>query len=123
MFEINLSLKINRQAFIDSVERASLLVDEKMRTPLHFMFSGNVLEIFCSTQYGKVNDTVRINLEGEEMEIGFNNRYILDALRACKDEEINLTMFSPLMAMIITPVNKNENSDYLYIVLPRRLKD
>ena len=116
-------VKINRQAFIESVERASLLIDEKMKTPLVFMFSDNVLEIFCSTQYGKVNDTVKVELEGENIEIGFNNRFVLDALRACKDEEVRLTLFSPLMAMIITPAEKKEENDFLYLVLPRRLKD
>lgn len=116
-------VKINRTAFIESVERASLIIDEKMRTPLHFLFTKGNLEIFCSTQYGKVNDNVRIELEGDDIEIGFNNRYVLDALRACKDEEINLTLFTPLMSMIITPVEKSDDNDYLYLVLPLRLKD
>lgn len=116
-------VKINRRDFIECVERASLLVDEKMKTPLRCRFSGGLLNIRCSTQYGKVNDNINIELTGQDIEIGFNNRYLLDALRASKDEFIILTMFSPLMSMTITPVEEKEDSKYLFLVLPMRLKD
>lgn len=116
-------VKINRLAFIESVERASLLIDEKMRTPLRCKFSGGQLDISCSTQYGRVNDNIKVEMTGDDIEIGFNNKYLLDALRACRDDEITLTMFSPLMSMIITPVKESESGRYVYLVLPRRLND
>ncbi|NLN54994.1 MAG: DNA polymerase III subunit beta [Clostridiales bacterium] len=114
------SVKINRLAFIESVERASLIVDEKMRTALRFKFSGQMLNISCETQYGRVNENIGIELTGDDIEIGFNNRYILDALRASRDDEVMLTMSSPLMSMTITPVKDEENSSYVYLVLPMR---
>jgi len=116
-------VKIDRVAFLESVERASLLVDEKLRTPLRFKFSGDTLTIHCSTQIGKINDVVRAEIKGEDIEIGFNNKYILDALRAARDEYIELTMVSPHMGMVIRPAEKKEDTDYLYLVLPLRLKD
>ncbi|MBP5755932.1 MAG: DNA polymerase III subunit beta [Clostridia bacterium] len=114
---------IDRQAFLESVERASLLVDEKLRTPLRFKFEGDNLIIHCSTQIGKINDVVKIEHTGDDMEIGFNNKYILDALRACRDEKIQLIMTSPHMGMVIRPAEPKEDSDYTYLVLPLRLKD
>ena len=114
---------IDRQAFLESVERASLLVDEKLRTPLRFKFEGDNLIIHCSTQIGKINDVVKIEHTGDDMEIGFNNKYILDALRACRDDKIQLILTSPHMGMVIRPAEPKEDSDYTYLVLPLRLKD
>ena len=116
-------VKLNTSDFINSASRASLLVDEKLKTPLKCNFNGNILDISCSTQYGKVNDNIKIEKEGEDIEIGFNSRYLLDALHSCHDEFINIAMSTPLMSMVITPVKKKENSSYTYLVLPCRLKD
>ena len=114
---------LDRHSFIESAERASLLVDEKLRTPLRCKFTDNSLNISCSTQYGSVNDNIKIKKEGDDIEIGFNNRYLLDALRACKDDKIVASMSTPLMSMIIEPAEKDENSSYTYLVLPVKLKD
>ncbi len=114
---------VDRAAFIESAERASLLVDEKLRTPLKCRFEDNSLNISCNTQYGTVNDNIKIRKEGDDIEIGFNNRFLLDALRACKDDEIVISMSTPLMSMIIEPAEKDENSSYTYLVLPVKLKD
>ncbi len=116
-------VKINRLAFIESVERASLLIDEKLKTALRCKFTGSVLNISCSTQYGRVNDNISAEIEGDDIEIGFNNRYLLDALRACRDDEVRLSMSSPLMSMTITAIKEEENGKYLFLVLPMRFKD
>ncbi len=116
-------VKLNRKAFEDSISRASLLVDEKLKTPLRCRFEGDTLHITCSTQYGKVNDSLPIEKDGEDLEIGFNNRFLLDALRACKDEELSVSLTSNSIGMIIEPANKADTGSYLYLVLPVKLKD
>jgi len=116
-------VKMNTADFIESASRASLLVDEKLKTPLKCNFTGNILDISCSTQYGKVNDNIKVEKSGEDIEIGFNGRYLLEALHACHDEYLNVEMSTPLMSMVITPSKKKENSSYTYLVLPCRLKD
>ncbi len=116
-------VKIRTEDFIDSASRASLLVDEKLKTPLKCNFTDNILDISCSTQYGRVNDNIKIEKSGEDIGIGFNGRYLLDALHACSDEYINVEMSTPLMSMVIKPAVKKENSNYTYLVLPCRLKD
>lgn len=115
--------EIDRLAFIESAERASLLVDEKLRTPLRCRFEGGNLNISCNTQYGSVNDNLRIIKQGDDIEIGFNNRYLLDALRAATDDKIKVSMSTPLMSMIVEPAEKKEESSYTYLVLPCKLKD
>ncbi len=115
--------KVDTGFFIESVERASLLIDDKMITPIRCNFKGNILNISCSTQYGKVNDNIHISKDGDDIEIGFNNRYLLDALRACKDDLIVAALSSPLMSMVITPAVAKEGSRYLYLVLPMRINN
>ena len=100
-----------------------MLVDEKLRTPLKCRFEDEKLNISCNTQYGSVNDNIKIEKRGDDIEIGFNNKFLLDALRACRDEKIMVSMSTPLMSMIIEPAEKDENSNYAYLVLPMKLKD
>ena len=80
------------------------------------------MNIKCSTQFGKVNDNIRAKITGEEITIGFNNRFLLDTLRACRDEEVTLGLTKPLMPMTVTSVKPTDASSYLYLVLPMRIK-
>ncbi len=114
-------VEVEKDAFIESVERASLLVDERLKTPLRFRFEDKMLHIYCSTQYGKVNDQVKIKKDGEDLEISFNNRYLLDALRACRDETVLASLTGPLTSMMLTPIG-HKDSSYTYLVLPCRVK-
>lgn len=116
-------VKLKRKDFVDSVERASLLVDEKMKTPLRCRFENNELHITCSTQFGKVDDHLRIEKQGDDLEIGFNNRFLLDALRACRDEDLSISLNTSTMAMMIQPTNPAETGSYLHLVLPRHLTE
>ena len=114
---------VDRLDFIECAERASLLVDEKLHTPLRCRFEDNNLNISCATQLGSADDNINIKKTGDDIEIGFNNKYLLEALRACKDEKIKVSMSSPLMSMIIEPEEPDENSGYTYLVLPVKLRD
>ena len=109
--------------FLSSVERASLLVDEKLKTPLRCNFNGNTLMISCSTQYGRVNDLIDTVKQGEDIEIGFNNKYLFEAIRACREDKIRAELSTPLMSMVIKPDKEREDGSFLYLVLPCRLKD
>lgn len=120
---MSIFVKLDRRAFEESVSRASLLVDEKLKTPLRCKFEGDILHVTCSTQYGKVNDHLRIEKEGSDLEIGFNNRYLLDALRACKDDELKISLGNSSLSMMIQPQNPSDTGTYLYLVLPVKLKD
>ena len=74
----------------------------------------------CQTNLGRVVDEFRAECEGEEVEIGFNNRYLLDALRNARTEQVKMEISGPLSPVKVLPA---EGNDFLYLVLPVRFKN
>lgn len=74
----------------------------------------------CQTSLGRVVDEFTARCEGDEVEIGFNNRYLLDALRNAKSEQVKIEMSGPLSPVKVLPV---EGEAFLYLVLPVRFKN
>ena len=107
--------------FIDTIERASLIITERLKNPLRILFdaSGKVT-VRCQTNLGKVVDEFAAQVEGDPVEIGFNNRYLLDALRNARCEKVELELSGPLSPVKILP---EEGSDFIYLVLPVRFKN
>lgn len=107
--------------FIDTIERASLIITERLKNPLRILFdaSGKVT-VRCQTNLGKVVDEFAAQVEGDPVEIGFNNRYLLDALRNARCEKVVLELNGPLSPVKILP---EEGSDFIYLVLPVRFKN
>jgi DNA polymerase-3 subunit beta len=110
---------VDVKKFEDSIERASLLIFEKNRNPVRVTIDDTSLHIDCVTQVGRVHDEMEIESNGGEIEIGFNNRYLLDALKACREDKVKLHFNSPLTPCVITPVSGEK---YLFLVLPVKLK-
>ena len=71
---------------------------------------------------GRVYDEISITGMDGELEIGFSCRYLLDALRACGTEKVRCELNTPFSCMVIKPAEKDENDDFLYLVLPVRMK-
>ena len=107
--------------FIDTIERASLIITERLKNPLRILFdaSGKVT-VRCQTNLGKVVDEFSAQVEGDSVEIGFNNRYLLDALRNARCEKVVLELSGPLSPVKILP---EEGEDFIYLVLPVRFKN
>ena len=107
--------------FIDTIERASLIITERLKIPLRILFdaSGKVT-VRCQTNLGKVVDEFSAQVEGDPVEIGFNNRYLLDALRNARCEKVVLELSGPLSPVKILP---EEGEDFIYLVLPVRFKN
>ena len=141
---------IDTKSFAESVERAALLTDDKQKTPVRLKFNKeevNIennenmgsLQITATTSLGKVFDECDIEIYGDELIIGFNQRYILDALKAIREEKILLKLESATKSLVILPYNgedkdntenadvsrtmDTENSKFLYLVLPVRMRD
>lgn len=74
----------------------------------------------CQTNLGRVVDEFSAACEGDEVEIGFNNRYLLDALRNAHTEQVRMEISGPLSPVKVLPV---EGNDFLYLVLPVRFKN
>ncbi len=105
--------------FINVVERASLIITERIKNPLKITFDNNIITVRCTTSLGKVVDELSCEMEGESLEIGFNNRYLLDALRHCGSDKVEFYMNGAYTAVKIVPIN---NENLFYLVLPVRFR-
>lgn len=105
---------------IESVERVSLLITDRIKSPIRCIFSENEVKLLCTTAMGRASDQLAVSMEGESVEIGFNNRYLLDALRNTECDEVKVGLSGPLSPMTICP---KEGESFLFLVLPVRLKN
>lgn len=103
-----------------SIERVGLIVSEKYKSPVRCVFSQHELQLRTNTTIGVAEDRCAIAGDGKELEIGFNVRYLADALRVIPGEEVMLELTNNLSPIVMTPVD--EKYDYAYMVLPVRIK-
>ena len=104
-----------------SVERVGLIVSEKYKSPVRCIFGSQVLQMRTNTTIGAAEDRCAIAGDGKELEIGFNVRYLIDALRAIPCEEVTMELTNGLSPIVLTPVD--EKYDFAYMVLPVRIKN
>ena len=111
---------VNTRNLINSVERVSLLITDRLKSPVRCIFSEDgEIKISCVTSIGKANDELSAQITGPEVEIGFNNRYLLDALRNADTDEVKVQLTGPVSPMKIVPT---QGDSFLFLVLPVRLK-
>lgn len=126
--ETKIDAVVDRLAFISSLERASLVTEDKslgqVKSHVKFEFENEVLKVSSESLSGSVYDEVPIEKTGDDLTIGFNCRYFLDALKSADSEKIKISMISPLMSVVITSADEEkdeEKTDYLYMVCPVRM--
>ncbi len=106
-------------AFNKAIERVEPIIDEVSKNCVKFKFENQKIMIRCETVLGTVNDIVECDYYGEEIEIGFNYKYLHDATSRCEGERIMLKMNSPFNPLII---NSTDDDSYLFMVLPVRIQ-
>ena len=116
-----IKLVANVSDLASSVERVGLIVSEKYKSPVRCVFSHQELLMRTNTTIGAAEDRCSIAGDGKELEIGFNVRYLADALRVIPSEEVTLELTNGLSPIVLTPVD--EKYDYAYMVLPVRIKN
>ena len=104
-----------------SMERVGLIVSEKYKSPVRCVFGSQVLNMRTNTTIGAAEDRCAIAGDGKELEIGFNVRYLADALRVIPSEEVVLELTNGLSPIVMTPAE--DKYDYSYMVLPVRIKN
>ena len=104
-----------------SVERVGLIVSEKYKSPVRCVFSNQVLNMRTNTTIGAAEDRCAIAGDGKELEIGFNVRYLADALKVVPSEEVTLELTNGLSPIVLTPVD--DKVDFAYMILPVRIKN
>ena len=109
---------VRTRAFTESVERVSLLITDRLKSPIRCQFLENEVQLSCSTPIGAASDAFPVEFTGNTLEIGFNNRYLLDALHNVETDEIRVQLGGPLNPMKILP---KEGEAFLFLVLPVRL--
>ena len=109
----------NVSRLTDSIERVGLVISEKLKSPVRCKFGDNAAELRTVSTIGEAYDVCPIAGDGKDLEIGFNCKYLLDALRAVPDSECTLEMISGLSPIVLNPTEGNR---YSYMVLPVRLK-
>ena len=115
-----ISICAESKKLVSCIERVSLIVSEKLKSPLHCILKDGSIDLSTKTAIGQAHDCCDIEGDGTGLEIGFNNRYLLDALKAAHSEKVKLEFSSPITPCIIVPTEGEEN--FLFMVLPVRLK-
>lgn len=112
-------IKIATRELIGAIERASLLISDNIKSPLRMFFDEGLIKISCSTAIGKAYDEILCKQSGDNVEIGFNSRYMLDALKASEGDEVQLLISGSLSPIKLVPP---EGDSFVFLVLPVRLK-
>ncbi|MDR0405490.1 MAG: DNA polymerase III subunit beta [Clostridiales bacterium] len=118
--EFKTRIKADLKPLIEAVDRASVIItSEATKSPLTVKIADGVMQLRCETNAGKVDEVVPVEMRGDEIEIGFNNKYLLEALKAAEGDEAYLEFIGPVNPCLITPV---EGDSFKFIVLPVRLR-
>ena len=115
-----ISVVANTKELISSIDRVSVVISDKLKSPVRCLFQHDRVMLSAKTGNGEAKDICRIAGDGTDLEIGFNNRYLMEALRYAPAEEVRIELNTGVSPAIIVPTEGEEN--FLYMVLPVRLK-
>ena len=108
------------KSLIGSIDRVSVVISEKLKSPVRCLFEHDKVTLSAKTGNGEAKDVCRLSGDGDGLEIGFNNRYLMEALRYAPADTVKIELNTGISPAIIVPVDGEEN--FLYMVLPVRLK-
>lgn len=122
--EADTKVTINRRQFLEAIERVAIFsrdVSEKdKKVPVKVSIQMDSIEVSCVSVTGDAKEIVNSVVEGKNLDIGFNPRYLIEALRVIEDEEIQMEFSTNVSPLIIKPIAGNT---YIYMVLPVKIKD
>ena len=107
-------ITINKKEFLDSIDRANLLIKEGDKKPIIINITDGSLEVNVTSAIGSLNENIDINKEGKDIMIGFNPKFLIDALRVIDDETVNIYLVNPKAPCFI----KDKDETYIYLILP-----
>ena len=116
--EKNTSVIIDKNELLNSIERASLLAKEGKNNLVKFKIVNNLLSITSTSEEGAVKEEIIMEKEGKDIEIGFNSKYIIDAIKVIEDEQILMEFNTSTTPCLIKPL---EGKAYEYLILPVRI--
>ena len=107
-------IKINKKEFLDCIDRATLLVREGEKKPIIIEITDNSMELRIDSAMGSMNENIDIDKEGKDILIGFNPRFLIDALKVIDDETISIYLVNPKAPCFI----RDDEENYTYLILP-----
>ena len=113
------TVKVDRGEFMSAIDRVALIVSERNTSPVRMNFNDGSIDCLCVTPIGRAEDVCTCEGSGEGLQIGFNDRYLKDALKAAGTEELNVCLNSASSPCVITAADGSEN--FTYMILPVRL--
>ncbi|MBQ3259405.1 MAG: DNA polymerase III subunit beta [Clostridia bacterium] len=117
--ETSTTVRVKTRDLIDAVDRASLVINDRLKSPLICRFKDNEISVSCITALGSASDSILADMEGRQEEMGFNSRFLLDALRNAECDEVVIELSGAQSPMKVVPV---AGDSFLFLVLPVRLK-
>lgn len=110
---------INTRDAVSCIERAIPVVESNTKNPIRCLFDKDEMRVSTVSARGRVVDYTHANISGERVEIGFNSKYMLDALNAADTDEVKIELGGPVSPARIMPI---DGDGFLFLVLPMRLK-
>lgn len=107
-------VNINKKEFLDCIDRSTLLVKEGDKKPIIINITENELELKISSLLGSMNEHIAIEKDGKDIMIGFNPKFLMDALKVIDEEKVDIYLVNPKAPCVI----KNEDESYIYLILP-----
>ena len=107
-------VKVNKKELLSCIDRATLLTKEGDRKPIVINITDGGMELKIDSALGSMKEDIDIEKQGRDLMIGFNPKFLIDALRVIDDEEVDLYMVNPKAPCFI----KNEEESYIYLILP-----
>ena len=107
-------VRINKREMLNCIDRATLLVKEGDKKPIIINITDEMMELKIRSQLGTMDEEIVISKEGKDLLIGFNPKFLIDALRVIDDEEVDLYFMNAKAPCFI----KDEKESYIYLILP-----
>lgn len=107
-------VRINKKELLNCIDRATLLVKEGDKKPIIINILDGSMELKINSVLGSMNEDIDIEKQGKDLMIGFNPKFLIDALRVIDDEEVDLYMVNPKAPCFI----KDAEENYIYLILP-----
>ena len=107
-------VKINKKEFLDCIDRATLFVKEGDKKPIIINIQDGQMELQIDSQVGSMKEDIDIEKEGKDIMIGFNPKFLIDALKVIDDEEVSIYLMNAKAPCFI----RDDNQQYIYLILP-----
>ena len=107
-------VRINKKELLSCIDRATLLVKEGDKKPIIINIGDELMELKIKSQIGSMNEEIMITKEGKDLLIGFNPKFLIDALRVIDDEEVTIYLMNAKAPCFI----KDDAESYVYLILP-----